>query len=96
MRELSMWLMKKSRKVTFVNSNMKDDRVSLPKTKAALEKMNADEDDVYMTSIHDRYAARPNILEDLCLAKFAVNYEVLTRGNKEGGEEKNIYDDKSW
>ena len=37
MRELSMWLMKKSRKVTFVNSNMKDDRVSLPKTNAALE-----------------------------------------------------------
>ena len=92
MRELSMWLMKKSRKVTFVNSNMKDDRVSLPKTNAALEKMNADEDDVYMTSIHDRYAARPNILEDLCLAKFAVNYEVLTGGAKDRGEEKNIYD----
>ena len=48
MRELSMWLMKKSRKVTFVNSNMKDDRVSLPKNNAALEKMNEDEDDVYM------------------------------------------------
>ena len=68
MRELSMWLMKKSRKVTFVNSNMKDDRVSLPKTNAALEKLNEDEDDVYMTSIHDRYAAHPNALEDLCLA----------------------------
>ena len=46
-----MWLMKKSRKVMFVNySNMKD-RVSLPKTNAALEKLNEDEDDVYMTSI---------------------------------------------
>ena len=29
---LSMWLMKKSRKVTSVNTNMKDEHVSLPKT----------------------------------------------------------------
>ena len=88
MRELLMWLMKKSRKVMFVNSNMKDERVSLPKTNAALEKLNEDEDDVYMTSIHDRYAARPNALEDLCLAKFAVNYELQIGRGKEGDCEK--------
>ena len=93
MRELSMWLMKKSRKVTFVNSNMKDDRVSLPKTNAALEKLNEDEDDVYMTSIRDRYAAHPNALEDLCLAKFAVYYELQIGRGKEGDGEKSIYDD---
>ena len=93
MRELSMWLMKKSRKVTFVNSNMKDDRVSLPKNNAALEKMNEDEDDVYMISIHDRYAARPKALEDMCLAKFAINYEVVTGDYKEGNDEVNIYED---
>ena len=77
----------------FVNSNMKDDRVSLPKTNAALEKLNEDEDDVYMTSIHDRYAAHPNALEDLCLAKFAVNYELQICRGKEADGEKNIYDD---
>ena len=54
MQELSMWLMKKSRKVTFVNSNMRDDRVSLPKHEKALREMEEDEDNVYMTSIHDR------------------------------------------
>ena len=32
MQVLSMWLMKKSRKVTSVNTNMKDECVSLPKT----------------------------------------------------------------
>ena len=32
MRVLSMWLMKKSRKVTSVNTNMKDECVSQPKT----------------------------------------------------------------
>ena len=72
---------------------MKDDRVSLPKTNAALEKLNEDEDDVYMTSIHDRYAAHPNALEDLCLAKFAVNYELQIGRGKEGDGEKSIYDD---
>ena len=32
MQVLSMWLMKKSRKVTSVNTNMKDECVCLPKT----------------------------------------------------------------
>ena len=35
-----MWLMKKSRKVTFVDSNMRDDRVSLPKNEKQLSDMN--------------------------------------------------------
>ena len=75
MRELSMWLMKKSTKVTFVNSNMRDDRVSLPKSNQALHDMDEDEENIYMTSIHDRYASHPESLENMCLAKFAVTYE---------------------
>ena len=42
-----------------------------------LDNMDEDEDNVYMTSIHDRYAAHPNNLKGICLAKFAVNYEPL-------------------
>ena len=77
MRELSMWLMKKSRKVTYVDSNMRDNRVCLPKSSNALENMDADDDNIYMTSVHDRYAARPNSLANMCLAKFAVAYEPI-------------------
>ena len=55
--------------------------------------MNEDEDDAYMTSSHDRYVACPNALEDLCLAKFAVNYELQISRSKEGDGEKSIYDD---
>ena len=69
---------------------MKDDRVSLPKNNAALEKMNEDENDVYMISIHDRYAARPKACQDLCLAKFAINYEVVIGDYKEGNDKVNI------
>ena len=67
-----MWLMKKSRKVTSVNTHMKDEHVSQPKTQLA--QMDDDDDNVFATSIIDRYAARPPILGNMCLAKFAVNY----------------------
>ena len=82
MHVLSSWLMKKSRKVIYVNSNMKSERVSLPKTKAQLAKMDADDDDVFATSLIDRYGARPYNLENLCLAEFAVNYDVVTGKKK--------------
>lgn len=82
MRELSMWLIKKSVKVLFVNSNMKDDRISLPKSAQQLEKMDEDDDDIYVSGIHERYSARPDDLENMCLAKFAVNYDpVYSAGN---------------
>ena len=42
---LSMWLMKKSRKVTSVNTNMKHECVSLLKTQQQLAQMDDDDDD---------------------------------------------------
>ena len=53
MHELSMWLMKKSRKVTFVSSNVCDELVSLPKNSKVLDKMEEEGENVYATSIHD-------------------------------------------
>ena len=78
---LSMWLMEKSRKVTSANTNMKDECVSLPKTQQQLAKMDDDEN-VFVTSIIDRYAARPPILVNMCLATFAVNYNVAQANNE--------------
>ena len=36
--------------------------------------MDDDDEDVFATSIIDRYAARPPILVNMCLATFAVKY----------------------
>ena len=72
-----MWLMKKSRKVVSVSTNMKDECVSLPKPKSQLEQLHDDDEDVFATSIIDRYAARPPALQDICLATFAVMYDVI-------------------
>ena len=79
---LSMWLMKKSRKVTSVNTNMKDECVSLPKTQQQLVQMNDDDENVFATSTIDRYVARPPILGNMCLAEFAVNYNVTQANHK--------------
>ena len=38
--------------------------------------MDDDDENVFATSTIDRYAARPPILGNICLAKFAVNYNV--------------------
>ena len=76
MRVLSMWPMKKNRKVTSVNTNVKDEHVSKPKTQKQLAQMKDDDENVFARSTIDRYAARPPILGNMCLAKFAVNYNV--------------------
>ena len=53
MRILSMWLMKKSRKVTYVNTDTPEQHVQLPKSQPQLAKMNDDDDDVFATSLID-------------------------------------------
>ena len=57
---------------------MKHERVSLPKTKEQLEKMHEDDDDVFATSLIDRYIAWPSTLADMCLAMFSVTYDVVS------------------
>ena len=98
MRLNSMWLIKKSRKVVYVNGAMKEDRVSLPKTGKDLEVMADDDENIFMTSIHDRYAARPDSLNDMCLACFSVNYDTTISDEsslENENAENSSQDDKS-
>ena len=78
-----MWLMKKSRKVVSVSTSMKDEFVSLPKPKSQLTQLHDDDDeDIFATSLIDRYAARPLALQNICLATFAVTYDVIQSSTK--------------
>ena len=72
-----MWLMKKSRKVVSVSASMKDECVSLPKSKSQLAQLHDDDEDVFATSVIERYAARPLDLQDICLVTFAIMYDVI-------------------
>ena len=74
---LSMWLMKKSRKVVPGMTNMKDEHVSLPKPQSQLAQLHNDDEDVFATNLIDRYGAQPVSLQNMCLATFAVTYDVI-------------------
>ena len=82
MQVLSMWLMKKSRKVVPVTTSMKDEHVSLPNPQSQLAQLHDDDEDVFATSLIDRYGARPVSLQNMCLATFAVTYDVIQSSTK--------------
>ena len=52
--------------------------------------MDEDEENIYMTSIHDRYASCPESLENMWLAKFAVTYEPKYESSGAENDELNI------
>ena len=72
-----MWLMKKSRKVVPVTTSMKDEHVSLHKQHSQQAQLHDDDEDVFTTSLIDRYVARPVSLQNMCSAIFAVTYLVI-------------------
>ena len=51
--------------------------VSLPKPQSQLAQFHDDDEDVFATSLIDRYAARPVSLQNMCLATFGVTYDVI-------------------
>ena len=89
MRVLSMWLMKKSRKVVPVMVSMKDECVSLPKPQSHLAQLHDDDEDVFATSLIDRCGTRPVSLQNMCLAMFAVTYVIQSATQKEDTDSGN-------
>ena len=63
---------------------MRDECVSIPKSKSQLEQLHDDDEDVFATSLIDRYAARPCALQNICLATFAVMYDVIQSSTMTG------------
>ena len=75
-RILSMPMKKLSRKCVFINTSPQNERVTMTKPLASIQELENDEEDVYLINLIDRYAARPDQLENMCLAEFAANYDV--------------------
>ena len=72
-RVLSMPLRRCSRTTVFLNTDYKDSRDALLPF-AQLQKLEDNNENVYCKNIIDRYAARPQNLDDMSLAEFAANY----------------------
>ena len=49
------------------------------KPTSQLHNIDDDSEDIYQTSLIDRYAERPDSLDDLCLAEFAANYTTQSK-----------------
>ncbi|XP_053383841.1 uncharacterized protein LOC123535686 [Mercenaria mercenaria] len=73
-RLLSLPLFKSSFSTVFVPADLPNKRVSFLKPVSVVREMDEDEEDIFTTSIVDRYSARPLSLQNMCLAHFAVTY----------------------
>ena len=78
-RVTSQWLFQKSRSVVYVSNAPEEERHRMPKHQADLQQMKDEDENVFQVSIHERYASRPDELEDMCLAVFATKYTTTTK-----------------
>jgi hypothetical protein len=90
---LSIPMKKLSRTVVFINTDPPSDRVAIVKTKEQLLGKDDDDSDIFQTSMIDRYATRPNSLEQLCLAEFAANYSTKYDADTCGDTLPKVLDD---
>ena len=86
-RILSLPLKQLSRKVVFINTDTRQERVSILKKPKMLDEMDKDDPNIFQTSLIERYAARPTILDNMCLAEFAANF--TTRSGQHHDEDSN-------
>ena len=66
---------KASRQITFINTSPPDERVELLKPIDDIKNMEDDSDDIYTSSLLNRYCKRPPKLENLTLADWAAWYD---------------------
>ncbi|XP_042601481.1 uncharacterized protein LOC122140744 [Cyprinus carpio] len=83
-RLTNMHLKECSRKVVFVPTGDNVIKMSLPLNvlRQKAKSNNLTTEDMWMTSIVDRYKNRPNDLSDLCMATFASEYRILSKNEK--------------
>ena len=73
-RVLSLPLIRGSRQVIFVPTDLPENRTKLLKPLKIIKELDDDDEDLYMTGMLEKYADRPNTVENLCLADFAALY----------------------
>jgi len=66
----------------FIDTSVPENRVQMMKSKVELEALHAfnpDSEEIFATNPITRYAERPKILENVCLADFAAMYNFSKR-----------------
>lgn len=75
---LSMPVSYCSREHTFIITFKESERYSMLKPKKYLRIMADEDTNVFMTSIQEKYASRPNELEYVCLAEFTAGFNFIS------------------
>ena len=73
-RLLSLPMRSSNIAVIFIPTGFQEERTRLLKPAAVLNTLDPDDPNVFCTNFLDRYANRPNELENTCYADFATNY----------------------
>ena len=58
----------------YIDSGIKKNRTRILKPQCVLQKMDQDDTNIYASNILEKYANRPDDLEQMCYADFATNY----------------------
>ena len=74
-RGLSMPLRRSNVDVVYIPTGEKKNITRVLKPLQQLEQMDPDDEDVFAINMLDRYANRPETLEEICYASFASNYK---------------------
>ncbi|XP_060571765.1 uncharacterized protein LOC132729947 [Ruditapes philippinarum] len=82
-RALPLPLRRTSRTVIFVTTDLPEDRVKLVKPSNILEQLDDESEEVFSTSVIDRYVARPDSFSQMTLAEFASWFTVTSNSTKE-------------
>lgn len=73
--------------VEFINTSPKDKRHRMLKSEAELKELDPDSTDVMKTGVIERYADRPDELENICLAEFVAWYTFKGSSSNKSSEE---------
>ena len=98
-RILSLPLRKSNIDVQFIQTDVPENRTRVLKPRKVLDSMDEADTDIYLPSVHDKYANRPDSLHDLCLADFISLFNMGPTSNKdedsdiqhEGNSKKQLY-----
>ncbi|WAR15764.1 hypothetical protein MAR_005869 [Mya arenaria] len=71
----------------FVQTDIPEKRTRVLKPRQILETLNDTDTDIFLPSIHEKYACRPDSLENICLVDFVAKFNIGSQTST--GEEDN-------
>ena len=72
-RVLSLSMRTSNIDTIYIDTGIKKNRTRILKSQSVLQTMDPEDNNAYATNIIDKYANRPDVLEQMCYADFATN-----------------------